>query len=84
MHAFCANARYAVARQKKRERGARPADAVKLFDALHRAALGLEATADSPSLPAAMVQAVVATSGAATELYGAARCLFVAQVRPPC
>lgn len=81
MHAFSANARYAVAKQKKRERGARPVDAVKMFDALHRAALGLEGTADSPSLPAAMVQAVVATSGAAAELYSAGRCLFVAQVR---
>jgi hypothetical protein len=80
MHAFSANTRYAAAKQKKRERGARPPDAVKLFDALRRAALGLEAAADSPSLPAAMVQAIVATSGAAAELYSAAGCLFVAQV----
>jgi hypothetical protein len=81
MHAFNANARYAVAKQKKRERGARPADAVKLFDALYRAALGLESAADSPSLPAPMVQAVVALSSTAAELYSAARCVFVAQVR---
>lgn len=81
MQAFSANERYAVAKQKKRERGARPADAVKLFDALHKAALGLESAADSPSLPAVMVQSVVATSSTAAELYSSARCLFVAQVR---
>lgn len=78
---FCINAANAVSGVKTREKGARPADAVKLFDALHRAALDLETAAAAPGLPAAVVQALVAASAAAAAVYSAARCFFAAHAR---
>lgn len=81
VHKSCMNAANAATGVKAREKGARPADAVKLFDALYHAALDLDRAASAPGLPAAAVQALVATSAAAAAVYSAARCLFAAHAR---
>lgn len=78
---FRVNAANEFAKSKARERGARPEDALRLFDGLHRAALSLEAAAGAPGLPAALVQTVVATSAASASLFAAGRRTFVGHLR---
>ena len=78
---FQANERHAFAREKARERGARPEDAARLFDSLHRAALSLDALATAPGMPPVAAQTLVATGAASAELFAAGRCFFIAQLR---
>ena len=81
VHKFRIKAANEFAKIKSRERGARPEDAVRLFDGLHRAALSLEELANSPGLPATVVQALFATSAASAALFAAGRRHFVAHLR---
>jgi RNA-binding signal recognition particle 68 len=78
---FRANEAHAFARSKAQERGARPEDAVRLYDGLHRAALALERSVTAPGMPPAAAQALAATSSASAELFAAGRGFCVAQLR---
>ena len=75
------NQQHAFTRAKESDRGTRPEDGVRLFDALHRAALDLEATASAPSMPPAAAQSLVAAAAASSALFAAGRALHVALLR---
>jgi hypothetical protein len=66
---------------KARERGARPEDAVRLYDGLTRAAHTLDGLAKAHGVPPAIVQVLVATAAASAALFSAGRGLYVGLLR---